>query len=250
MHHFFTDQIPSDGLRITGTDANHILRVLRLGEGDLIEVSAGDGRLYRCEISLCGEDYVDTVIRDINDSAAELPAFVTLYQGYPKGDKLEMIIQKTIELGVGRIVPVSMQRSVVKLTQDKAEKKRTRYQSIAEAAAKQSRRGVIPEVGSLLSMKQAAEDAAKSCDLILLPYENAEGMDGARALLKELKAGVEKKEVRRIGIFIGPEGGFEASEVELLEAAGARTLSLGHRILRTETAGMAMMAILGFLLDP
>ena len=247
MHHFFTENISDEGIRISGQDARHIQNVLRLSAGDMIEVSCGD-RLYTCEITGFSDDEVNTVIRDISDSAAELPVEITLYQGLPKKDKLELVIQKTVELGVNRIVPVVMHRSVVQLTDDKARKRTLRYQSIAEAAAKQSKRGVIPVVDEPLNMDKAVKDAEKY-DVILLPYENAKGMDDSRKTMDEIREGVKNGSIRSIGFFVGPEGGFEAYEVEQLTAVGARIISLGNRILRTETAGIALLSVLGFMLD-
>lgn len=248
MHHFFSDQISDDGIRISGQDARHIQQVLRLAAGDMIEVSCGE-RVYSCEITGFENDEVVTVIRDISDAAAELPVRITLYQGLPKKDKLELIIQKTVELGVSRIVPVMMHRSVVQLTNDKAKKRTERYQSIAEAAAKQSRRGVIPDVSEPLSMDKAVEQAKTACDMILLPYENAKGMEHSRKVIEQICKGVYERTINSIGFFIGPEGGFEPSEVELLKRAGAEIISLGNRILRTETAGITMMSVWGFMLD-
>ena len=247
MHHFFVDSVSPEGIRIEGRDARHIRQVLRLSPGDNIEVSCGE-KIYLCEIRKYTEDAVETVIRDITENARELPARITLYQGLPKKDKLELILQKAVELGAARIVPVAMHRSVVQLSGDKAAKRLERYQSIVEAAAKQSRRGQIPEVEPLMTMEEALKDARRM-DRILLPYENAEGMDYARKLLQALAEQVEEGSVKEIGIFIGPEGGFEPSEVDALVAQGAQVMSLGHRILRTETAGMAILAILGFYLD-
>ena len=247
MHHFFVDTVSPEGIRIEGQDARHILKVLRLSAGDMIEVSCGENS-YLCEITGFTEDTVETKIRDMMSDARELPAGITLYQGLPKKDKMELILQKAVELGAARIVPVAMHRSVVQLTGDKAAKRLERYQGIAEAAAKQSRRDKIPEVGPLMTMKEALADA-EQMDRILLPYENAEGMDYARKVLQQLAEDARGGMVKEIGIFIGPEGGFEASEVEALTAQGAEIISLGHRILRTETAGMAVLAILGFLMD-
>ncbi len=250
MHRFFSEEINSTSgeIRITGSDAYHASHVLRLAPGDCIEVGSGDGRDYTCRITSISNEEVAAVIEDINGNAAELPVAITLYQGFPKGDKMDLILQKAVELGAARIVPVWMKRSVVKMDAAKAAKRRDRYQAIAEAAAKQSGRGVIPEVGTFLSMKEAVEEAAQ-LDAILLPYENAEGMDAARNIVSAIVHDAKHGVIRTLGIFIGPEGGFEESEVSLLEEAGAKTMTLGHRILRTETAGLALLSILGFSMD-
>ena len=250
MHRFFTEEINSASgeIRLDGSEARHAAQVLRLCPGNLIDVGAGDGRDYTCRITKISAEEVLAVIEDISGNAAELPVRITLYQGFPKGDKLDLIIQKAVELGAERIVPVWMSRSIVKMDAAKAAKRRDRYQAIAEAAAKQSGRGVIPEVGAFLGMKDAVEEA-RGLDRILLPYENAKGMNHARSCIEDLSRDAEKGDVQSLGIFIGPEGGFEASEVEMLEEAGALTISLGHRILRTETAGLALLSILGFRMD-
>ena len=250
MHRFFSEEIDSAAgqIRLTEGDARHAAQVLRLEVGDRIMVGSGDGRDYACRIESITPDAVIAKIEDIMGNAAELPLAITLYQGFPKGDKMDLILQKSVELGAVRIVPVWMARSIVKMDAAKAAKRRGRYQAIAEAAAKQSGRGVIPEVGTFLSMKDAIRDAEK-LDVVLLPYENAEGMDAARAVIHQVAADVQDGTVHRLGIFIGPEGGFDESEVVALEEIGAKTMTLGYRILRTETAGLALLSILGFALD-
>ena len=250
MHRFFSEEIDSTAgkIRLTDSNARHAAQVLRLTEGDVIEVGSGDGRDYTCRIESITPEEVVAVIEDISGNAAELPLKITLYQGFPKGDKMDLILQKAVELGAYRIVPVWMSRSVVKMDAAKAAKRRNRYQAIAEAASKQSGRGVIPEVGAFLSMKDAIEDAAK-LDMILLPYENASGMNGTRDIIGKLLEESGNGSVKSLGIFIGPEGGFEESEITALESVGAKTITLGHRILRTETAGMMLLSVLGYLLD-
>ena len=204
------------------------------------------------------EDMVYADIIDLLDSNAELPAEITLFQGVPKGDKMETIIQKCVELGVHTIVPVMMERTIVKLDDKKKDKKISRYNGISEAAAKQSRRVIIPEVTGYMGSKEAIDYAAENMDVILFPYELAEGMDESRRVIDDIVSMVKESGAgsgsdsavkKKIGIFIGPEGGFADSEAELLRAAGAKTISLGHRILRTETAGMTVMSVLSFLLD-
>ena len=175
-------------------------------------------------------------------SYVELPARVTLFQGLPKGEKMELIIQKAVELGAAEIVPVVMSRTIVKLDEKKKEKRIKRWQSISESAAKQAGRALIPEVSDVISFDQALK-MCQAMDAALMPYEKAAGMDQARQLVRGLH---DKKS---IGILIGPEGGFEPSEVAAAEAAGVKTMTLGHRILRTETAGMTMLTILMFELE-
>ena len=250
MHRFFTEEINSSEqlVRLTGQDAAHAARVLRLEPGDQILVGAGDGRDYTCRIKTISPEEVTAAIEDISGNTAELPVEITLYQGFPKGDKMDLILQKTVELGVFRVVPVWMSRSVVKMDDAKAKKRRERYQSIAEAAAKQSGRGVVPEVGTFLSMKDAIQDAAK-LDRVFVPYENAGGMDRTRALLEKLREDSASGAAKSLGVFIGPEGGFEESEISALKEIGAEVITLGHRILRTETAAMALLAVLGYIFE-
>lgn len=244
MYRFFIeDGISSEReIRISGSDYNHIKNVLRMKKGEEVLVSDGKDREYLCEICEFTEEEVLLQILDIMGTSRELPTKITLFQGLPKGDKMEQIIQKTVELGVTEIVPVAMKRCVVKLDPKKAAKKVERYNAIALSAAKQSKRGIIPEVKNVVSYKEAVEIASKM-DAFLVPYENAEGIEGARKLVDSMKG------KKSIGIFIGPEGGFEESEIAMALEKGANTLTLGKRILRTETAGMTMLSILMFTLE-
>ena len=172
----------------------------------------------------------------------ELPARIHLFQGLPKGDKMELIIQKAVELGAFSIIPVETKRCVVKLDVKKAAKKVVRWQQIAESAAKQSKRMLIPEIHEVMTYKQALE-FAKQLDVKLIPYELAKGMKETREILSEIKPG------QSVGIFIGPEGGFEEEEVAKALEAGAHAITLGRRILRTETAGLAILSVLMFQLE-
>lgn len=247
MYKFFInpEQISQEeNIVIMGDDYNHIRNVLRMKPGEEVLVCDGGKREYLCQIDEFEDTDRQVLLRivDIFESARELPAKITLFQGYPKGDKLETIVQKAVELGAFEVVPISMKRCVVKLDAKKAAKKVERMNAIALSAAKQSKRGVIPEVTKVMSLKEACE-YAKNMDYILLPYENAKGMDFARTTIENAKG----KE--RIGIFIGPEGGFAPEEVAQIEACGGIVISLGHRILRTETAGLAILSLLMFLLD-
>lgn len=245
MYHFFVEpsQIGEKDIVITGPDVNHIKNVIRLKPGDEISVSNGvDGRDYRCGIVAITEDEVQCELRFIKEDAVELPAKVYLFQGLPKGDKMEFIIQKMVELGVYEIIPVAMQRCVVKLDDKKAKSKITRWQGIAEAAAKQSKRDVIPVIGNLMTLKEALQEAA-DYEVSMMPYENAEGMEYTRNLLGEIRPG------QRVAIFIGPEGGFDESEVEAALSMGTKPVTLGRRILRTETAGLAILSMLVYVLE-
>ena len=248
MHRFYVDNLSelNKSVTIEGEDVNHIKNVLRLTVGDSITISDGSSRDYECVIASIS-DVVTADIVDIHDCNAELPVKLRLFQGVPKADKFELIIQKAVELGAAEIIPVMMERTVVKLDDKKQDKKLERYRKIAEAAAKQSRRGIIPEVSSYISFKNAVKTLTEADDkvkrLIMVPYESAEGMDYARNIIAS--AG----EYDEIDIFIGPEGGFADSEIELAKQNGASIISLGNRILRTETAGLAILSILGFTLD-
>ncbi|MBU5472533.1 16S rRNA (uracil(1498)-N(3))-methyltransferase [Roseburia sp. MSJ-14] len=242
MFQFFVEpeQIREDIVIITGSDVNHIRNVLRMKSGEQVRISDNCGGDYLCEIQ---EITAEQVALHILETCAntELPVKVTLYQGLPKSDKMELIIQKAVELGVSEIVPVSMKNCVVKLDEKKAKSKQSRWQSIAESAAKQSKRSVIPTVGAVMTFAQAVEQA-KNMDVRLVPYEQERGMAYTRASLDSIKKGDE------VAIFIGPEGGFAPSEIELVRD-DMKLISLGNRILRTETAGLATLAMLIFAIE-
>ena len=246
MQRFFVkpEQLNSERIFIDGNDYKHIRNVLRMKPGEEILLCDEGDKEYLCEILAFDteNDRVEVSITDVFGNARELPAKITLFQGYPKGDKLETIVQKAVELGVFEIVPVMMKRCVVKLDDKKAHKKVERLNAIALSAAKQSKRGIVPQVREIVSLPEACK-YAKEMDLVILPYENAEGMEYARKVIKEASG------KKNIGIFIGPEGGFETTEVEQIEATGGKTISLGHRILRTETAGMTILSLLMFELE-
>lgn len=229
-------------IQITGEDVNHIKNVLRLHVGDEITVSDGHSKDYICNIMELSNDYVLADIVDIRMNAAELPTRIVLFQGMPKSDKMEFIIQKATELGVAEIVPVMTKRTVVRLDPKKELKKIERYQSIAMSSAKQSQRGVIPVVKAFMTYEQALS-YAKNMDMNIIPYENAEGISYAREVVSKAA------HCKTLGIFIGPEGGFAKEEVDLAMGIGAKCITLGNRILRTETAGLAILSILMFTLE-
>ncbi len=240
MYHFFIDSAAVGGnkVKITGKDFNHIAHVLRMKEGEELSVSeSGTVTEYRCKIAAFEEDAVILDVLSTYENDTELPAKITLFQGLPKADKMELIIQKAVELGVTDIVPVEMARSVVKLDDKKGAAKTARWQGIAEAAAKQSKRGIIPNVGTPISYKEALKLAA-DYDELWVPYENAEGFSYTKKLISEFAAG------ESVAIIIGPEGGFEPSEIENAKDAGGKIISLGKRILRTETAGLVILSLI------
>lgn len=245
MYHFFVEpsQIQGKRIVITGGDVNHIKNVLRMKIGEEIAVSKGeDGKEYRCGIEAFSEDEVICGLRFIKEDGVELPSKIALFQGLPKADKMELIVQKAVELGVGEIIPVAAGRSIVKLDEKKAKAKVSRWQGIAEAAAKQSRRGIIPKISEVMSMKEAIAYAG-SMDVRLIPYELAEDM----AKTKEIISGIRPGE--SVAVFIGPEGGFEEKEIAAAMERGFLPVTLGRRILRTETAGFTVLAWLMYHLQ-
>lgn len=243
MNRFFvSDDMTDKSVTITGGDVNHIRNVLRLKLNDEIVVNNGNGMDYHCNISAIENDRIVADITDISKNAAELPVEITLFQGYPKSDKLEFVIQKTVELGVHRIVPVITKRTIVKPDDKKLGRKMERYNAIAEAAAKQSGRGIIPEVCSPVTFEEAL-DMADKLSMNIIPYEKAAGIGDTKRIIEDIR------NHESLGIFIGPEGGFASDEVDAAVSKGARTVTLGHRILRTETAGMAVMSIIMFELE-
>ncbi len=258
MYQFFVrpENISSDRIIIDGEDVNHIKNVLRMKVGDEIAISNGtDGREYRCGI----EDIGDTIVcrlRFIKEADSELPVKIYLFQGLAKGDKMETIVQKAVELGAYETVPVAMKRSVVKYDEKKAAAKVSRLRTISEAAAKQSKRAIVPDVHDVLDMTRAIEYAG-ALDAMIVPYE-LEGVDLSEgegtgqyteAFAKTRQVMESLKGLDSVGIFIGPEGGFEPSEIDMLRKAGAKTITLGRRILRTETAGMTVLSWLIYLLE-
>ena len=245
MYQFFVEpsQIMGKRIVIQGSDVNHIKNVLRMRVGEEIAVSNGvDGREYRCGIEEFAADEVICSLRFIKEDGVELPSKIYLFQGLPKADKMELIIQKAVELGAYEIIPVAAKRCVVKLDEKKAAGKRSRWQGIAEAAAKQSKRGIIPQIREVMNMKQAIA-FAQQMDVRLIPYELAEDMGHTRELIGAVRPG------QSVAIFIGPEGGFEEAEIQEALQAGIEPITLGRRILRTETAGMTVLAWLGYLLE-
>ena len=239
MPRFFVlpDAVSENEITITGTDVNHIKNVLRMQPGEAIEVCDGRGTDYACVIDSLDRDSVSLKIESRSASAAELKQKIYLFQGLPKSDKMELIIQKAVELGVYEIIPTVTSRCIVKIDAKKEDKKIARWQQISEAAAKQSGRGIIPEIKAPMTFKEALE-YARTLDTRLIPYEKAEGIESTRALLSEAaKSG-------SVAVFIGPEGGFEEKEIELAAASNVSAITLGKRILRTETAGLCILSML------
>ena len=246
MQRFFVEpyqiQEKESRITLTGTDLNHMKNVLRMRIGEEVWISDGSEKEYHCTIDEFMEDCAILHILEIEEAGYELSNRIYLFQGLPKGDKMELIIQKAVELGAYSIVPVEMKRCVVKLDAKKAQKKTVRWQQISESAAKQSKRMLIPEVKSVMSWREALA-FAKELDVLMVPYELAKGMRETREIISSIRPG------QSVGIFIGPEGGFEEEEIQTAMEMGAKPVTLGKRILRTETAGMTMLSVLMFTLE-
>lgn len=278
MYQFFVEehQLAGDRIAILDSDVNHIKNVLRMKVGERVRVSVnkerspeknpenavekttvedGMGRSFFGVIASISDEEVIVQIEEEDESGTELSNRIYLFQGLPKGDKMELIIQKAVELGVYEVIPVAMKNCVVKLDAKKAESKVKRWQAISESAAKQSKRTIIPAIQMPMSWKEALHKA-EELDVVLVPYENERGMEATREIMKNIKSG------QSIGIFVGPEGGFAPEEIamvsEPVEAENSladksgfigHRISLGRRILRTETAGLATLSMLVFCLD-
>ena len=247
MYQFFVEpsQIRVEEKRVTilGSDVNHIKNVLRMKIGEEIAVSNGmDKKDYRCGIADFTEDSVICELRFIKDDGLELPSQVYLFQGLPKANKMELIVQKAVELGVHQIIPMATKRAIVKLDEKKAKNKIERWQGIAEASAKQSKRRVIPQISQVMSMKEAVA-LAKDMDVKIIPYELAEGMAETKKIIENIRPG------QSVAIFIGPEGGFEDNEIQAALENGIQPITLGKRILRTETAGFTTLAWIMYQLE-
>lgn len=236
MYNFFVNESEKQGnaFIITEADFNHISNVLRMKTGDEILVSC-NGQASLCKIEIFS-DYVKAEIIEEDYHNTNLPIKIHLFQGLPKSDKMELIIQKAVELGVEEITPVEMNRCVVKVEEKKKKSKKERWQAIAESAAKQSKRVVIPKVNDIISYKQFLEKS-EELSVLLVPYENKDGMKATKEALKEIKSG------DTVGIIIGPEGGFDEKEIELVTEKNGKTISLGSRILRTETAAITAIGM-------
>ena len=244
MYHFFVepDQIGEDMISVTGSDVNHIRNVLRMKPGETVLISSRTGGDYLCEAECFLAEQVEFKILEMRESGMELPARIHLFQGLPKGDKMELIIQKAVELGAYRIIPVETKRTVVRLDAKKEEAKKKRWNAISESAAKQSKRSLVPEVSGVMTFQEALKEAERY-GLKLIPYECADGILETRAQIAKAEAGMD------IAVFIGPEGGFEETEIEEAKKAGIAPITLGKRILRTETAGLCILSALMLQLE-
>lgn len=238
MHRFFVPKssFSGDEVTIVGDDVSHINKVLRLKEDDSIILCDGEKTDYYCTIAQVDKSSILLKIDSKVPNEAESRVSITLYQGLPKSDKMDFIIQKCVELGVYRIVPVESKRCVAKMKGD--EKKLVRWQRIAEEAAKQCGRGIIPQIGKAISFNEAV---LREHDLKIMPYECERQGNLSDALVN--------KDIKTMAIYIGPEGGFEESEAELASENSVKTVTLGKRILRCETAGIATVSAVMYALD-
>ena len=246
MPRFFIkeNQIQNNKITIIGEDVNHIKNVIRKQIGDIIEICNQDNeKSYKCEIEKIEEKQITTkIIEELK--AQESNIKVDIFQGLPKAEKMELIIQKSVELGANAIIPVNMKRCVVKLDSKSEEKKIERWQKISESAAKQCGRNNIPEVKHLVNIKNIC-NKIKDYDAMIVAYEN----EKENTLKQELTKLKNKQKNLKIGIVIGPEGGLEENDVKLLKESGAKIITLGHRILRTETVALNMLSIIMYELE-
>lgn len=244
MYQFFVEDFQVGDLSVTieGGDVNHIRNVLRMRAGEKVRISTASGKNYLCRLAEIGEMCVQAEILTADVEDTELPNRICLFQGLPKSDKMELIIQKGVELGACEIIPVAMKNCVVKMDEKKAAAKTQRWQEIAKSAAKQSKRSLIPTVHEPMDYRRAIALAGEM-EVKLVPYESARGMAATREAIESIRPG------QSIGIFIGPEGGFADDEIVLAKEAGMELISLGKRILRTETAGLTALAILMYHME-
>ena len=255
MTRFFTEDILSADIgkvQLEESDARHARDVLRMRAGDRFILCDGAMRDHECEVVSCSKEGLIAKVVAVHDNMAEPVYEAILYQGLPKGDKLDEIVRKCVELGVTRIVPVACARSVTRwdATDRGMNAKIERLQRVAREAAKQCGRGVVPEILPPIPFAEAVRDAT-GADLAFLPWENEQGTS-IRSLLEEFREQRKQGDVPSrpsIAFLIGPEGGFEKGEVDAALEAGIRSVTLGRRILRTETAGPAVLAMMTCLLD-
>lgn len=245
MHSFFAEHknIGTENIILEGSVYNHIRNVLRLKAGTEIMISSGDNMNYLCSIADFSENEIICKIISSNETINELPVKISVFQGLPKGDKMELVIQKAVELGAFSIIPVAMERSVVRLDAKKTKAKCERWNTIALNAAQQSKRTFLPEVEEVMTFNEAIKKAEEEFDHIILPYECAEGYSYTRKIL----TGIPK--ASKVAIVIGPEGGFDQKEIDLSIKAGARIITLGRRILRTETAALMLLSIFNYIFE-
>lgn len=235
---FFLEQAYGEGDEaiLSQTDSRHLSRVLRVRPGDEITVVSAN-RVYAAEILAVGDE-VRVRLNEEQEAYTEAPLELILLQGLAKGERMEIVIQKAVELGVSKIIPVACERSVVRISAEKAAAKQARWQKIADAAAKQCGRTVLPEIAAPMKLGEAIASLPEGCRVIM-PWEEADG-EGVGCTMA---AALREAAPEAAAVIIGPEGGLTAEEAQLAEAAGARLVTLGKRILRTETAAIVALAL-------
>lgn len=247
MRKFFVknENIQKNIIKIFGSDVNHIKNVLRLKSSDEIQICNQEtSQNYICQISSITNDFIETKILEEIESVAEGNIELHIFQGLPKADKMELIIQKGTELGVAKFIPVNFKRSIVKISKKDEIKKIERWQKIAEVAAKQSHRDLVPEVQNMINIKEICS-LIQEYDIVLVAYEE----ELKNYIKNELLTIKDTKDKLKIAVVIGPEGGIEKEEIEILKNAGAKVISLGKRILRTETVVLQIVSIIMYELE-
>ena len=250
MPKFFVkeEQIQENQIIILGQDVNHIKKVLRAKIGDELQIcNSQNGENFLCEIDNLEEEKIICQIKEKIQEQVESNIEVTIFQGLPKTDKMEYIIQKSVELGVYDITPVEMKRCVVKLNEKDKSKKIERWQKISEVAAKQCGRDIIPQINNITNIKNIC-NLIQEYDMVLVAYENEE-KNTLKEQLENIKKQNNSKSKVKIGIIIGPEGGLEEKDVETLKENGAKVITLGRRILRTETVALNVLSIIMYELE-
>lgn len=249
MPRFFvkTEQVKDNSIIIIGEDVKHIKNVLRKETGDIIEICNQEtGKAYKCEIIEIEEkSIINKILEELKNQEDKIK--IDIYQGMPKADKMELIIQKSVELGANAIIPVEMKRCVVKIDSKSENKKIERWQKIAESAAKQSGRNTVPEVRKITTVEEIAK-LVKKYDCIIVAYENEKSNYLKKELL-QLKEKLQESKNINIGVVIGPEGGLEQKDVEILRENGAKIVTLGNRILRTETVALNILSVIMYELE-
>lgn len=248
MPKFFVaeNQINNNKITIIGNDVNHIKNVLRQKSGDKITIcDTSKEQDYLCEIDKIEEKSIDCNIIEKLENNTESNVKVTIFQGLPKADKMELVIQKSVELGVYDITPLQMKRCVVKLNEKDKLKKIQRWQKISEVAAKQCGRNIIPKINNIVNVKEVC-NLCNEYDIVLIAYEN-EKENTLKKELKNLKK-LDKEEIK-VAVIIGPEGGIAPEEIEMFEENGAKIITLGNRILRTETVALSVLSIIMYELE-
>ena len=252
MPKFFVkeEQIKENQIIILGQDVNHIKKVLRAKTGDELQIcNSQNGENFLCKIKNLEDDNITCEIKEKIEEHVESNVEVTIFQGLPKADKMEYIIQKSVELGVYNIEPVEMKRCVVKLNEKDKVKKILRWQKISEVAAKQCGRDIIPQIKNITNIKNICNLISKY-DIVLVAYEN-ENKNMLKTELQKIKEEIKnRQDIKiKIGIVIGPEGGLEEQDVEMLKKSGAKVITLGKRILRTETVALNVLSIIMYELE-